>query len=112
MYGIRKRILAIGIDFDDTITAAPEMFEEIIGIIKKHRHYVVIVTARDEGDYDDMLVEFEKIVDAVQFTNGRAKQDEAEGIDIWIDDFPLHITHNFNEGVFEAGEKVGKWVRR
>lgn len=110
MYGRNIRPLAFGIDFDDTISLAPELFKNIINLLKKYGHYVVIVTSRKEGDYDDLLKEFENYVDAIQFTSARAKQDEVDGIDIWIDDFPLCITHHFDGGAFKAGKKAQKWI--
>jgi len=34
-------------------------------------------------------------------------------IDIWIDDFPLAITHSFKEYIFSTGKKLieEKWVK-
>lgn len=110
MYGNAKRPLAFGIDFDDTITAAPELFKKLIELIRKEGHYVAIVTARNEGDYDDLLKEFSEYVDTVCFTSAKAKQDAIEDIDIWIDDFPLCVTHQFEGGKFVPGKEAGTWT--
>jgi len=109
MYSSRPQNLVFGIDLDDTITAAPKLFKKIIGLIKKEGHSVWIVTARNEGDYCPTLREFENIVDKVIFTAQNAKADIAE-VDIWIDDFPLAITHKFESGNFVAGNNAKRWI--
>jgi len=107
MYGSQTKPLSIGIDLDDTITKAPEMFKEIISTLKKFGCEVYIVTARDKGYHCEVSREFEPLVDNIIFCSNKAKQDVAE-IDIWIDDFPLAITHDFKETCWSAGEGVLK----
>ena len=97
MYGARTRPLNIGIDLDDTITADQALFKDLIEVFKKHGCNVYIVTSRDNGTYCDTLREFEKLVNAVIFTNQEAKMNHAL-IDIWIDDRPISITHNYKNG--------------
>ena len=109
MYGQNKQSLVFGIDLDDTISADKELFREIIGAIQRRGHAVWIVTARNDGDYCDILAEFENIVDKVVFSAQQAKQDVVD-VDIWIDDFPLAITHKFEGAKFIAGDKAKKWL--
>jgi len=107
VYGGKNRGLIFGIDFDDTITKAPALFEELINLLKRHGCEVYIVTARERGAYCEALRKFEPLVDGVIFCSNKAKQDVAE-IDIWIDDFPLAITHDFKETCWSAGEGILK----
>jgi len=99
--------LKIGLDFDDTITKAPDMFKEIIRVIRSFGNEVHIVTARDKGCWCEMLREFEPLVNSVVFCSNVAKDDIAV-IDIWIDDFPLAITHDFKETCWVPGKGVTK----
>lgn len=109
MYGMVMRKRTIGIDFDDTITLAPEMFKEIIGVLTKHGFEVYITTARVEDTWCDQLREFEPLVERVIFCSHKAKCDVVE-MDIWIDDFPLAITHDFESAKWVAGEEAQKWT--
>ena len=108
MYGQNTKLLVFGIDMDDTISAAPELFEKMIDLIKSFGHDVWIVTARNENDWCPLLKKFEEKVDQVVFSSTRAKEDIAE-VDIWIDDFPLSITHGFENAGFVPGKKARKW---
>lgn len=107
MYGQKRKAISVGIDLDDTISLAPEMFKQIIAVLKKFGCDVYIVTARDKNQHCELSREFEPLVDAVIFCSNKAKQDVAE-IDIWIDDFPLAITHDFKETCWVAGEGIVK----
>ena len=90
---MKHRPVTFGIDYDDTITQDPELFKLIIGSIKERGHKVYIVTSRSKGDYSNGLDKFVPLVDGVIFTECKAKTECAD-IDIWIDDFPLAITHD------------------
>ncbi len=113
MYNAKTKKLAIGIDYDDTITVHPNMFKDIINVFRKYGCDLYIVTARAQGDYSDNLKDYLDIVDGIIFSEATAKQDIAE-IDIWIDDFPLAITHDWKEYYFTPGKKIlsGKWVKK
>jgi len=112
MYGMKMGPLKIGIDLDDTITAAPELFRDLIAVFKSHGCQIYIVTARNEGDRCATLKAFEPLVDGVIFTHVKAKMECAE-IDIWIDDYPLAITHDFKGARFVPCEtlKKEKWIK-
>lgn len=109
MYGTKTRKLAVGIDFDDTITLAPEMFEKIIEVFKSGGFDVYIVTARNSDTWCELLLKFKPLVENVIFCSGKAKCDIVE-VDIWIDDFPLAITHDFKSTKWVTGEEAAKWT--
>jgi len=99
----KPRQLTFGIDLDDTITQDPQLFRVLIRVIKDHGHQVYIVTARQPGAHCEISREFEPLVDGVIFCGTTAKADVAK-IDIWIDDFPLSITHDFRETKWTPGK--------
>ena len=104
--------LNIGIGLDDTITADKALFKDLIEVFKKHGHNVYIITMRDQGNYCDTLREFRPLVDAVIFTNQEAKMNHAL-IDIWIDDWPITITHDYKNGEYVVPEeaKMCGWLK-
>ncbi len=111
MYGSDKKKLTFGLDFDDTVTRNMPMFIDIVNTILKHGGDIYIVTARAENGWCYELREFvEETGLTVIFSEATAKQDIAE-IDIWIDDFPLAITHSYKETHFVPNEKTKKWVK-
>ena len=91
----------IAIDYDDTISAAPEMFRMLITTMAQFGHKVYVVTYRPtDGDNSDMdWLQDEKYITDVLFTSLVAKKKYCEefgiNIDIWIDDCPQAITHSF-----------------
>ena len=108
MYNSTTKKLTFGLDFDDTVTKAPEMFIEIIEVIKKHGGDIYIVTARQQNGWCEHLRKFNATtgVDVI-FTGTKAKHEVVE-IDIWIDDFPLAITHDFKEFGWRPSETIKK----
>jgi len=105
MYSGNFKRIIFGIDLDDTITKDPELFKELISIIRGYGHEVYIVTARHHGYHCDVSKEFEPLVDGIIFCGTKAKMDIAD-IDIWIDDFPLAITHDFKETRWVPGKTI------
>jgi hypothetical protein len=105
MYGSSKKPLQIGLDLDDTITKNTKMFKDIIKIFKQYGCAVWIVTARNTNYHCDISKDFLPLVDGIIFCSNIAKQDIAE-IDIWIDDFPLSITHDFKETCWTPGKGI------
>lgn len=78
----------ISIDYDDTYTSDPELYELFIKQARARGHYVVMVTYRNQDKHP---------IDDVQgieifYTNGMLKADYMRTIDlspdIWIDDMP------------------------
>lgn len=87
--------LLIAIDYDDTYTAAPELWRRFIAIAQSLGHTVVCVTGRDAsmgtpgclGEPDDLPPDVRVFI-----TSGAAKRAYMEAlgfkVDIWIEDTP------------------------
>lgn len=76
----------ISIDYDNTYTEDPEMFEQIMELMRKRGHQPVIVTARNK-DKHPVKSKFE-----VFYTDGKEKapfmREAGLEVDIWVDDWP------------------------
>ena len=88
----------IAIDYDDTYSSSPNMFNEIIHTFWNYGHKVYIVTYRDSTQFNDMDMYIKHIDDYI-FTSGIGKQKYCEDnglkIDIWIDDSPEAICFDY-----------------
>ena len=93
--------LNIALDFDDTYTADPALWQRFIEDAEKQGHQVWMVTARrDTADNRDIIAKalgrFEDYVGLV-FCNLKSKLDHCDSIGlkihIWIDDSPYAIVH-------------------
>ena len=96
-----RNSLAFALDFDDTFTAAPELWARFIELAESMGHRVLIVTARMEADISrqdmkEFMAEW-KVDIPIIFTSLRSKMDVMEKrgtkIDIWIDDNPHAVVH-------------------
>lgn len=80
--------MTLGLDYDQTYTAAPEFWDAFIALAKEHGHKVWIVTCRRDTDENREEVKVDGCY--VVFTNLAPKQWHCERrglkIDIWIDD--------------------------
>lgn len=86
----------IGIDFDDTITADPNMWKVFIELARASGHDIRIVTARSEAygvqevfDYADKFTPELPVI----YTSGYEKAPYCRkyhdfDVDVWIDDNP------------------------
>ncbi|HEY1127952.1 MAG TPA: hypothetical protein VGF12_00990 [Roseateles sp.] len=86
--------LTIGIDFDDTFTADPDLWRRFIGDAQRSGHVVVCVTARREPpDFSrsPRLPDSVQIVCAGQDWKRHAAARAGFNVDIWIDDIPSLI---------------------
>lgn len=100
---VNKRTV-IALDFDNTITKIPLLFKQLI-MLWRHEVDFHIVTYRSYV-YDDLLREFEGFTgNKVVFTDGKAKKDCFRA-DIWIDDEPLSITHNWKSYGYKISDKI------
>lgn len=94
-----QKLLRIAVDYDDTYTADPELWDAFVGHAKERGHDVRIVTVRDDRkDWTPAMLEVEKNYDVI-FTRGVAKAWFcARELDwepnIWIDDRPKTILNN------------------
>lgn len=92
--------MKIGIDWDGTVSAAPEVFKDLILLFNTAGHECVIVTWRPqltnvEGHcelYPDMAKQFNLWGFQIQVicTNGGAKREHFDA-DIWIEDNPAAV---------------------
>lgn len=99
----RKEAMTIALDFDDTLTADPQMWGAFIGSARDLGHLVYIVTARRGTEdnsrlIDGYLSEHNIEVDDVHFTDLASKLWHMGGklgihVDIWIDDHPESLVN-------------------
>ena len=95
--------LNIAVDFDDTFSADPIMFKEVIKIFKSRGHKVYLVTYR-HGDINHVansdIFDHKDVFDDIFFTGYNAKDNFMKSqnikIDIWIDDYPYSIVGNLS----------------
>lgn len=85
----------IGLDYDGTITNAPDEFKEMARIFRQAGHKVYIVTMRYTSEARELIKTWGPLVDGVVCTGRLAKEPvvKASGIDIhvWIDDNPKAV---------------------
>ena len=94
----------ISIDFDDTYTRDPEMWNIVIAQMQISGHKVYCVTARQPNEYDTLEVysSIGRIVgsDNCYFTSMQSKKNYmfSKGIyiNVWIDDNPDAIVHGID----------------
>jgi hypothetical protein len=80
----------IALDFDDTYTADPWLWNRFIADAQSRGHVVVVVTSRKDEDLDEIreaLPQLE-IVNTSGYLKKPAAQQAGFDIDIWIDDMP------------------------
>ena len=87
--------MRIAIDYDDTYTRDPEMWNEVIVILKSYGHDVRCVTSRrrTQDNVSDIISSGIELPLVFCGYNAKAEFARAEGlpIDIWIDDHPYTI---------------------
>ncbi len=100
----KPRSLRIALDFDQTITADPELFSQFTALARARGHKVICVTLR--GRHEEDLAEVEDLLCAygmypmnVYMTclGSKTAHMEALGVpvDIWIDDNPKALVHGW-----------------
>jgi len=88
--------MVISIDYDNTYTACPSLFNKIIDLFQKDGHTVICVTNRKNLSTmaDEVNNSIGKLVDVI-FAGSEWKRDAAlkagYAVDIWIDDSPGFI---------------------
>jgi hypothetical protein len=87
----------IGLDYDGTITADPDMWRMLIPIMHISGHNVYIVTMREPKDQIDEVF-YQLVNTKVYYTSYRAKRqymlEKGLHIDIWIDDCPELVVND------------------
>lgn len=92
----------ISIDFDDTYTRDPEMWDLFIELAKHRGHTVYCVTARDPSkiNKDEVYSSIGRRIgkENCYFTDRMAKSkfmyDHNINIDVWIDDLPSNVDND------------------
>ena len=92
----------ISIDFDDTYTRDPELWESFIERAQARGHEVYCVTARAPSkiNRDEVYDSIGKLVgrDNCIFTDSKAKAracaEQGVRIDVWIDDLPSNVDND------------------
>lgn len=88
----------IGLDYDDTYTRDPDMWNRVIAHMRGRNHKVYVVTWRSESESMEIYTYLTTRVDGIYPTNRKAKEKfmYAQGIriDVWIDDNPSAILHD------------------
>ncbi len=90
-----SKTLTIAIDYDDTYTADPNLWDAFIADCKFKGHRVVCVTCRRRTDENREIVKIEGV--PVYFTELASKtwymDKQGVKVDIWIDDNPVALVH-------------------
>ena len=85
----------VALDWDDTYTRDPQMWNDIIGVMQQNGHNVYCVTVRAPAEGRAVKEALESRVDGIFFTARRAKRDfmnsRGINIDVWIDDSPAFV---------------------
>lgn len=92
----------LSIDFDDTYTRDPILWDEFITRAQERGHTVYCITAREPiKQFKDEVYESIGLLvgkDNCLFTNAMAKAkyafEKGVFIDVWIDDLPSNVDHN------------------
>jgi hypothetical protein len=83
--------LNIALDFDDTYTEDPELWDRFIGDAQRQGHTMFICTARNQAKHGG---EIESVFPGLEviYSNGgkkrEAMQRENISVSVWIDDMP------------------------
>jgi len=92
---IKRDPKLICIDYDDTFTAAPDLFKYFIIKAKELGYKVIGCTMRRESEIDEGVQQLQDLVDKLYFTNRKAKKSYLSALriypQIWIDDMPEWI---------------------
>ena len=90
--------MLIALDYDDTYTQDPELWQQFISNAHRKEHTVICATMRHEHEHVDMCDVLKDRVRIV-FTGRQQKREYLESIglypDVWIDDMPEFIVKQF-----------------
>lgn len=101
--------MRIALDYDDTYTRDPILWDHFIENVQKRGHYIAIVTFRSNNGYNSDIDE--KIGDRIPvfYTAGHRKRAycASKGFypDVWIDDMPEIIVE---EDCYVPGEMLAR----
>jgi hypothetical protein len=87
--------MKISLDYDDTFTKDPAMWQAFIELAKQAGHTIYCVTMRYVHEGEPIEAQLRGKVDGIFYTGRQAKRSymSAQGhwIDVWIDDTPDFI---------------------
>ena len=89
--------MIVAIDYDNTYTAAPELWNQVIKLFQDANHIVICVTGRTEDPIlsEPVLYSVGKLVPVI-FAGSLWKREAAlkrgYKVDIWIDDMPEMVS--------------------
>jgi len=91
--------MLIALDYDNTYTADPELWDSFITMSQGRGHRVIVATMRDETLEGKIVkIDLGLKADDIIFTNRKAKKPFLAAMnihpDIWIDDIPEFIVAN------------------
>ena len=88
----------ISLDYDNTYTRDPVMWDAIVDMMKRYGHKVYVVTMRTPDEGAEVQQYLGDKVESIIYTSRKAKQDYVFdlhiSIDIWIDDMPWFILND------------------
>lgn len=88
----------ISLDYDNTYTRDPVMWDGIISMMRRYGHTVYVVTMRYPTEGEEVERYLAHQVDRIIYTSRKGKMDflqrEMTAIDIWIDDMPWFILND------------------
>lgn len=88
----------IGLDYDDTYTRDPLMWDKVCTYMRNRGHKIYLVTWRFESEAQELFKHFASILDGVYPTGRKAKEkfmyDQGIRIDVWIDDNPGSVLND------------------
>ena len=89
--------LLIALDYDETYTADPVLWQNFIANAKHRGHSVIIATMRYPQEGAEIEQELGATVEKIVYTSRKAKYDEVQrqGFypSIWVDDSPHFLFH-------------------
>lgn len=87
--------MVISLDFDETYTRDPKLWNTFIALARMQGHMVYVVTMRYEKEGAEVIKALNDKVDGIYFTGRKAKQrfmyDIGIAVNVWIDDMPLFV---------------------
>lgn len=87
--------MLISIDYDDTFTAKPYVWQLVIDLLRDHGHTVICTSAKYESENNRREVERALPNTVVLLTSSTPKKEYAlkhgYDVEIWIDDLPQSI---------------------
>jgi hypothetical protein len=106
----------IGLDYDETYTRDPELWNGLITHARMRGHMIYVVTMRADSIEERVPPHVAMRVHGVYYTDRRAKRDfmTRRGIliDVWIDDCPVFVDTSASPLRAAENAQVGLWSEK